>query len=358
MMATVSFAGRKHAPVNPCGEEGAHEGPRGYAHALKDGATFVVLDEHGDINRAGRGHQGVYHGDTRDVSRLALSVQDAQPVLLYAATRHDNSAYVSHLLSPELEIGGTYVDAGAIHMERTVTISASRYYEQLHLTSYALQPLAVSVSYDIDADFLDMFEIRGIERPAHGTLGPATWDQSSVSWDYAALDRIESCTQVRFYPAPATRESNRAGFRLRLEPRQLVTLNLVVDCGKSEPGELEASHCIAAAGQAATERRRAAAARCDIRTSNELYDRWLDRSAADLDMPCKPTAHGRYPFAGLPWFNALFGRDGIITALEALWLGDLMVGEGTVDLAVYRRAGKVAVAVARNEGQLQVQIVP
>lgn len=350
-VAEGDISGQRHAPANPSSHEGAHEGPRGYAHALKDGETFVVLDEHGDINRGGRGHQGLYYGDTRHVSRLALSIQETAPVLLYAATRHDNSAYVSHLISPEFELDGTLIDAGLIHLERTVTVSSARYYEQLQLTSYALEPLLVSVTYELDADFRDMFEVRGVERTERGKVGDSVWNAGSVAWGYVAIDGKEYCTEARFHPHPAHGRGSKAQFVLQLEPRRPVNLNLVIDCGESEPRALEASHCIAAAGQVATERRRAAAARCDIQTSNELYNRWLERSAADLDMLCTPVAHGRYPFAGLPWFNAIFGRDGIITALETLWI-DASMARGVLTTLAAHQATSVDEASEAEPGKI------
>jgi glycogen debranching enzyme len=53
-------------------------------------------------------------------------------------------------------------------------------------------------------------------------------------------------------------------------------------------------------------------------TSSPQCNEWINRSRADLRMMVTPTPNGPYPYAGVPWFNAPFGRDGIITALAML----------------------------------------
>src|SRR5260370_933316 len=59
---------------------------------------------------------------------------------------------------------------------------------------------------------------------------------------------------------------------------------------------------------------------CQLRTSNGQIDAWVDSAVSDLHMMTTALPTGPYPYAGVPWLNTPFGRDGIITVLECLWL--------------------------------------
>ena len=66
-----------------------------------------------------------------------------------------------------------------------------------------------------------------------------------------------------------------------------------------------------------------------VDTSNQSLNDWIERSISDVRMMITATPSGPYPYAGVPWFNTAFGRDGIITALQLLWLNPAITASST-----------------------------
>ncbi len=59
---------------------------------------------------------------------------------------------------------------------------------------------------------------------------------------------------------------------------------------------------------------------CDLRSGHIQFDAWVQRSSGDLALLASGNPEGPYAYAGVPWFSTPFGRDGILTALQCLWL--------------------------------------
>lgn len=286
---------------------------------LKHGESFGIFDWHGDIYQIGAGTQGVYHNGTRFLSRMELRVNGMRPLLLSSAPREDNQVLVIDLTNPELRRDAQpHIKQDNVHIQRLKFLWQSRLHERIHIRNYGLERARFELRFHFDADFSDIFEIRGIRRSRRGYKFPVRFENGIFVFAYEGLDTLTRRTLIRLTPAPHHVEQETAKYELDLAPRQEIALEI-------EAGFLEDQQDVVMKGfeEARADMNfymeRTGAHWANVLTSHDEFNDWIDQARSDLITMISQTPHGPYPYAGVPWFSTAFGRDGIITALETLW---------------------------------------
>lgn len=141
----------------------------GHIEVLKQGDTFGVFDRDGDIHSFITGSQGLYQGGTRFLSRFELTINGERPLLLSSTVNEDNVLLSVDLTNPNLtHKGQVEVAGGALHLSRTRFLWQGLCFERLQVHNYSLLPIPVRLSFSVDADFADLFEVRGTKRNRRG----------------------------------------------------------------------------------------------------------------------------------------------------------------------------------------------
>jgi glycogen debranching enzyme len=304
--------------------------------SLKHDDTFIVLDSHGDIGASAGGPDGLFNADTRYLARLEMMLDDVQPLLLGSNLRDDNSALTVDLTNSDVYRNGRLVlRKDTLHIVRSIFLWRGTAYQRIGLQNHGDHPARFDLSLLFDNDFADLFEVRGERRPKRGVGASKLSGPSDVVLDYRGLDGQGRFTVLHFEPRPTRLSVNAATYHFDLEPKQRVSLSVAVSCnkailGKSVPffrGLL--SH--------RREMRRQTAGAATVETSNNIFNEVLSQAMADLNMLMTDTPQGRYPYAGIPWYSTTFGRDGLITALQMLWV-DPRIAAGVLKRLAYFQA--------------------
>jgi glycogen debranching enzyme len=285
---------------------------------LKYGDTFVVLDSRGDIAAASSGGSaGLFHHDTRYLSRLELLVNGTHPLLLGSNLRDDNSAFSVDLTNPDLISEQRIVlEKDTVHILRTIFLWHGTAYQRFAVRNYGNRATDLPLSILFENDFADLFEVRGSHRDRRGGATAKLRGDDQVLLTYHGLDGKVRCTALTFNPQPDRLTTDAAVYDLHLAPREMRPLFLAVSCDRSDLRPLPFLRGLILARR---ELRESTRNRTSVETSNNRFNEILCRSAADLTMLMTDTPEGRYPYAGIPWFSTTFGRDGLITALQMLW---------------------------------------
>ncbi|HKF26310.1 MAG TPA: amylo-alpha-1,6-glucosidase [Candidatus Acidoferrum sp.] len=287
---------------------------------LKYGDTFAVFNRFGDIELVGPSKFGLFHAECRHLSQFAVHVNEHQPLLLSSNIREDNAFLAVDLTNVDSDANGfAALSRGTLHLFRLQFLRRAACYVQIRLLNYGPEPAEISLRLNFAADFADIFEVRGTVRERSGERLRDEFGDDKVILGYRGLDQVFRRTRLEFSPKPASLNAEEARFYFKLKPGEETSLFALVACEheaeKPDPVPFPVAFASLTAPGKQPEFRN-----CRVATSSEGFDAWLNRSSADLRTLVEGNPEGPYPYAGVPWFSTVFGRDGIITALECLWM--------------------------------------
>lgn len=288
------------------------------ARVLKYGKLFFVFDRLGDVTGA-MDSDGLYCDGTRYLSELVLTLWNARPLLLSSTVAANNFLFTADIANLDVFRDDCLaVPRGVLHVVRSRFLWGDSCFERLLFVNHGLEKLEVPVGIAFDADFADLFEVRGTTRERRGKRLESRIDRSSVVLGYEGLDRVVREITIQSDVTPERSSETGFEFALSLQPKERFTLGLQFCSGNAQERSFVAySEAVSSAQLELTELSKSFP---QISSSNSRFSDWIARSVSDLEMMIAGNPERNYPYAGVPWFSTVFGRDGIITALQTLWL--------------------------------------
>ena len=300
--------------------------PEGTAHVdtlvVKEGAAFLVMSAEGNIVPGVEG-MGFYSRDTRHLSRLELRLAGMRPSLLSSSADQVWTASVD-LCNPALwEDERLVVPQMTVNLRRTMLVN-DRMHQRLRVRSYHATELSLPLELWIEADFADLFEVRGLVRQQRGEVFPPVVDNAAVRFGYLGEDGVRRETLVELDPPPTSFEVTSesgviAKYLLELPPqgRALLTVTATPIVGEvtAAPQSFDAAYAILKTSYDEWETTCAS-----VTTASDVFNDLLDRGRRDLRALLTPTPYGPVYAAGIPWYVTLFGRDSIFAAFQTLML--------------------------------------
>ena len=305
-----------------------------------------MFDRLGDVQTSGLGEEGLFYDGMRHLSELSLKLWNARPLLLSSTVATNNFLFTADLANLDVLRDGTIAtNRGTLHLVRTRFLWRDSCFEKLSFVNHGLQDLEVPVRIGFDADFTDVFEVRGTVRERRGQRLEEQIYEDSVILSYEGLDRVVRQTCIQSDAASMRTSEQGMEFELAIRPKETVTVQLEVSC-RSESSRISIGYS-EALSSARFELAEIAHVFPQITSSNSRFSDWIARSVSDLEMMIAGNPERNYPYAGVPWFSTVFGRDGIITALQTLWLNP-SIAKGVLEFLASSQADVID-AVADSE---------
>jgi glycogen debranching enzyme len=281
---------------------------------ILDGNTFVVSDSRGDIEGSLTDTTGLFSFDTRFLSQWVLTVNGQRLTPLST----DDLQYFETRFFLVPGTGTVYVDSKLSVIRRRAVGNGFR--EELQILNHDEKPVDLTVRIDAGSDFADLFEVKDALKK-QGTYSARVTDGRLVlGYQRETFTRATDISAT----APARVDKTGLTFKTRIEPQGEWSTNLdVVTAAMGSEERHERPTFARPRGRQNMETNlkrwldRAPTLECDWDSLRETYRRSLvDLAALRFSPPIM--GYRSLPAAGLPWFMTMFGRDSILTSLQAL----------------------------------------
>lgn len=304
---------------------------------LIDGKTFLSTTLAGDIAPAGAPDVGFFYDDTRFMSRLELRVGGNRTVVLSSSTEQTFASQIE-LTTGQSTLRDTYeIPENSVHVRREQLLSADTLFDQLTFENFNFHELEVLVELIYEADFMDVFQVRGVARQKLGHYYKPIVQREEILFHYLGQDGVARDTIVHFSTPPDQIENTTAIWRLKLQPfkRCQIQTTIVprVEDKRLRTDRPDFAHSLRS-------RREAFAAwesqSTHFESSNSIFNQMIGTCKGDFHALQIPEAGEHVIAAGIPWFATMFGRDSIIAAYQSLLLNPKLAAETLRVLARYQ----------------------
>src|SRR5947209_278666 len=304
---------------------------------LIDGKTFLSTNFSGDIMPPGAPDVGFFHDDTRFLSRLELRVDGYRTVVLSSSTEQTYASQIE-LTTGKGTTRDTYeIPENTVHIRREQLLSSDTLFDILSFENFNFQELELNIELAYEADFMDVFQVRGVARQELGHYYQPIVRRDSIVFHYCGLDRVARETVIHLSPEPESVDGTTARWKLRLPPFKRFQLHTTVvphvEGKRSRAGRPDFAQQLRMRREAIAEW---ASHSSSFTSTNSIFDEKVSTCKSDFHALQIPEAKERVIAAGIPWFATMFGRDSVIAAYQSLMLNPQLAAETLRVLALHQ----------------------
>ena len=296
-------------------------------HIIKEGDLFLLTDQAGNITKDEDMQYGLYAKDTRFLSRYELFLDNVKPFILSSMETEDRIKKIYLIKANSKKIGSREV-----LIIREQIIFNGMVYDRILVKNYFSQPLVLKLILKVDADYLDIFQVRNYvkEKRLGAILNPSKV-KNGIVLGYLGKDgvRRETIVEVLNKDGEIYKDRIELSFKLKHKQEKEFTIGIIP---RIKDQKLINKNMISfgrAQKKLKSNYKKWEEDSLIVKTDNKNFNQLINRSLSDLKLLLTDLGEGFIPIAGIPWYAVPFGRDSIITSLQTLTV-NVKIAQGTL----------------------------